>query len=43
MVHLPLADDHTQGSGEAFFAEAALVGHTLDDLVVGLIIQGTYS
>ena len=32
----PLADDHAQGSGEAFFAEAALVSHSPDDLVVGL-------
>ena len=40
---LPLADDHPQGSGEAFFTEAALVGHTPDDLVVGLIKRGTYS
>jgi hypothetical protein len=28
MVLLPLADDQTQGSGKAFFAEVALVGRT---------------
>ena len=43
LVLLPLAHDHPQGSGEAFFAEAALIGHSPDDLVVGLIMRGTYS
>ena len=40
---LPCADDHPQGSGEAFFTEAALFGHAADDPVVGLIMRGTYS
>jgi hypothetical protein len=40
---LPFADDHPQGSGEAFFAEAALVGRSPDKLVVGLIMRWTYS
>ena len=43
LVLLPLADDHLLGSGEAFFAEAARVGRSPDDLVVGLIMRGTYS
>ena len=33
---LPLADDHAQGGGEALVAEAALVGDSADELVVGL-------
>jgi hypothetical protein len=40
---LPFADDHAQGSGEAFITEAALVGHSPDNPVGGLIIRGTYS
>ena len=40
---LPLADDHPQGGGEAFIAQTALFGHAADELVVGLIIRGTYS
>ena len=31
---LPFADDHAQGSGEAFLPQAALIGDAADDLVV---------
>ena len=40
---LPFADDHPQGCREAFLIEAALIGHSPDDLVVGLIMRGMNS